>query len=157
MVFPNRWHLSRTIESSESFLIVASGMLLTSNYVSRSINQPACRHALITVNGILFLSASDDPQLISFVSLRIFLIVVPTWLMTPPIIHGDRTEFPPTCLLPVCPGERKRDNVVVHVADGGQATARRTQQPTEQLSRHQQAAKEHRCGEHISQKMHGHD
>jgi len=131
-------------------------MLLTSNYVSRSINQPAYRHALITMNGILFLSVFN-PQLISFISLRIFLIVVPAWLMTPPIFHGDRTEFPPTCLLPVCPGERKRDNVVVHVADGGQATARRTQQPTEQLSHGQQAAKEHRCSEHISQKMHRHD
>lgn len=58
-------------------------MLLTSNYVSRSINQPTRRHALIIVNGILFLSASDDPRLISFVSLRIFLTVAPTRLMTP--------------------------------------------------------------------------
>lgn len=57
----------------------------------------------------------------------------------------------------MCPGEGKRDDVVVHAADGGQTTARRAQQPTEQLSRDRQTAEEHCRGEHVTQKVHGRD
>jgi len=134
-----------------------SGMLLIFNYVSRGINQPARRHALITVNGNVF-SIRFRPSIDLFCVASYF-----SHRRVYPVNDSRRSStaivlnFLSTCLFPVCPGEGKRDDVVVHAADGRQATARRVQQPAERLSCGRQAAEEHRRGEHVAQKVRGRD